>query len=127
MPCTAVASSPENGGVADVLGLQDHARQELVAEAVAKGAVEARGAAVRLQHLEAFHLVVTVYKKLGFVAVDTHQHHVLQRPTHVAANQLVGDAVSESLSKQEENQSDAFTVLFFLFVFTVYINHSFIP
>lgn len=99
-------SSPENGGVANVLGLQGHALQELIAEAVVKGAVETWGAAVRLQHSKALHLVVTVYEKLCFVAVDTHQHHVLQCPTHVAANQLVGDAICESLPKQGEEKSD---------------------
>lgn len=97
-----VGSSPENGGVTDVLGLQSHALQELIAEAVVKGAVETRGAAVRMQHLKALHLIVTVYEKLCFVAVDTHEHHVLLRPTLVAANQLVGDAISESLPKQRE-------------------------
>lgn len=110
--CT-VCSSPENGGAADVLGLQGHALQELIAEAVVKGAVETWGATVRLQHSKALHLVVTVYKKLRFVAVDTHQHHVLQRPTHIAANKLVGDAVCESLPKQREVRRDDSFFFFF--------------
>lgn len=36
---TELENSPEYGGVADVLGLQGHALQELIAEAVVKGAV----------------------------------------------------------------------------------------
>lgn len=100
LSCT-VPVLPENGGVADVLRLQGHALQELIAQAVVKGAVETRGAPVRLQHSEALHLIVSVYEQLRFVAVDTHQHHVLQGPTHVAANQLVGDAIGESLVKTE--------------------------
>lgn len=82
-----------------MLGLQRHALQELIAEAVVKGAVETWGAVMCLQDSKALHLVVTVYEKLRLVTVDTHQHHVLQCPTHVAANQLVGDAVCESLPK----------------------------
>lgn len=87
-----------------MLRLQGRALQELIAEAVVKGAVKTGGAAVRLQHSKAFHLVVTVYEKLRFVAIDTHQHHVLHCPTHIAANQLVGNAICESLPKQGEEK-----------------------
>lgn len=85
-----------------MLGLQSHALQELVTEAVVEGAVEAWGAPVGLEHPEALHLILTVHKQLCLIAIDPHQDYVLQGPAHIAANQLVGDAVCESLQEEED-------------------------
>lgn len=54
------AELPEYRLTADVLRLQGGALKKLVAQAVVEGAVEARGAAVRVQHSEALHLVLAV-------------------------------------------------------------------
>lgn len=77
------------------------ALQELVAEAIVEGAVEARSTAVCLQNLEALHLVLSVHKQLRLVAVDTHQNHLLHDTSHIAANKLVGDAIGEELQERK--------------------------
>ena len=87
-----------------MLWLQGRALQELVAQAVVEGAVEAGGAAVGLQHAETLHLVLPVHQQLRLVAVDTHQHHVLHDSAHVAAHQLVGDAVGEELPRRRRRR-----------------------
>ncbi len=96
--------SPEDGRAADVLGLQGHSLQELIAQAIVEGAVEAWSTSVRLQDTEALHFILTVHKQFCLVPIDPNQDHVLHGPADVTANQLVRDAVSERLQKEEEEE-----------------------
>lgn len=84
-----------------MLGLQSHSLQELIAQAVVEGAVEARGASVRLQDAKALHFVLTVHEQFCLVPVDPNQDDILHGPADVTANQLVCDTVSEKLQKEE--------------------------
>lgn len=88
---------PENRLAADVLGLQGHPRQELVAKAIVKGAVQVRGAVVCIQNPEALHFVFTVHQQLGFIAINADQDHILHDPAHIAAQEFVSYAVCEKL------------------------------
>lgn len=96
-PLAPVCFSPENGLAADVLGLQGRPRQKLVAEAVVEGAVQARGTAVRVQHPETLHFVLTVHQQFRFVAINADQDHVLHDCAHIAAQELIGYSVREKL------------------------------
>lgn len=95
--CHLPRNVPEDGRAADVLGLQGHSLQELIAQAVVEGAVEAWSTSVRLQDTKALHFVLTVHKQFCLVPIDPNQDHVLHGPADVTANQLVRDAVGERL------------------------------
>lgn len=92
---------PENRLAADVLGFQGHPLQKLVAKAIVEGAVQARCAAVRLQHPETLHFVVTVYQQLSFVAINADQDDVLHDCAHIAAQEFIGYSVCEKLQPGE--------------------------
>ena len=59
-------------------------------------------------YLEALQFIVTVYKQLRLVAIDTDQDHVFWAVLNVAANQFVGGAIGEELgikmNKQTKNK-----------------------
>lgn len=82
---------------ADVLGLQGHPLQKLIAKAVVEGAVQARGAAVCVQHPETLHFVFTVHQQFGFVAINADQDHVLHDCAHIAAQEFIGYSICEKL------------------------------
>lgn len=88
---------PENRLAADVLGLQGHPLQKLIAKAVVEGAVQARGAAVCMQHPETLHFVFTVHQQFGFVAINADQDHVLHDCAHIAAQEFIGYSICEKL------------------------------
>lgn len=90
---------PPQHWVSDILCPQSVTLHELVADAVLEGAVEARCAAIGVEDLETAQLVIPVNNKLGAVAVDTHQHHVLWIGLGIAAHELVGRAIGEELQQ----------------------------
>lgn len=93
---------PEHGRAADMFGFQGHTLQKLIAQAVVEGAVEARCTPMRLENTEALHLVLSVHKKLRLVPIDANQDYLLHGATDITANQLVRNAISEKLRKEEE-------------------------
>lgn len=96
---------PENRLAADVLGLQGHPLQELIAKAVVEGAVQVRGAAVCIQHPEALHFVFTVHQQLGFIAINADQDHVLHDCAHIAAQEFVSYPICEKLQKKKRKET----------------------
>lgn len=95
---------PKKWLVANVLGLQGGSLQELVAEAVVEGTVQLRRAAVSVQDAETLHLVLSVHQQLRFVAIYSDQNHVLQDGAHVAAEEFIGNPISENLQKMTQNE-----------------------
>lgn len=89
-----------------MLGLQGYTLQKLIAQAVVEGAVETRSAPVCLQDTEALHFVFTVHKQFRLVPVDPYQDYFLHGPADITANQLVCDAISEKLQKEEERSEE---------------------
>lgn len=128
---------PEDGWAADVLGIKGGALQELVAQAVVEGAIEARGTPVGLQHPEALHLIIAVHKQLRLIAINANQDDVLHDFAHVAANQLVSDSISERLNRGGEHTKKKCkkslalvpqvvqSTSLHIFLFTDAANHSF--
>lgn len=91
---------PVDGGLPEQLIIQHCSSNKLVADAVLEAAVDLWTAAVGVEDLEHLHLPVPVHIELRHSAVQSHQNttRLLQR-AHVAADQLVGDALCESLEE----------------------------
>lgn len=88
---------PEDRLAADVFRLQGPALQKLVTQPIIKGAVKTRRTAVRLEHAETFHLVLSIHQQLGFVAINADQDHIFHNGAHIAAKELIGDSICEKL------------------------------
>lgn len=91
-----------------MLRLQGSSLQKLVAQAVVEGTVEVGGAAVRVEYSETLHFVLPVNQQLCLVAINTNQNHILHNRAHIAAEQLVGDAICEELQQERATNSGIF-------------------
>lgn len=100
-----ISWQPVDGWLPQQLVVQHRSSNELVADAVLKAAVDLWTAAMGVEHLEYLHLPLPVHVQLRHSAVQPHQNTagILQR-THVAADQLVGDALCEGLEPNEKEK-----------------------
>lgn len=78
--------------------IQHCSSDKLVADAILEAAVDLRTTPMGMEDLKHLHLPVPVHKELRHSAVPSHKDttRLLER-AHVAANQLVGDALRECL------------------------------
>lgn len=85
--------------VADEGGVHDAPRVVAIAQAVAEGAVQGCGKAVRVQEQHVGDLGRPIDEQLRLLAVDAQQHRILPQgaPAFPAAHQLVCDSVCKRL------------------------------